>query len=121
MPKKTVKKAVRTAPLKAPAESWYWVCALYCSERRKSKKNPAPASHLWERRVFVFRAKRGQERRDAHALAKQHEHKFKNAEGDMVYWRFKGIESYAELFDKRIVSGTEVYWTFFRRRANTRV
>jgi hypothetical protein len=34
-----------------------------------------------------------------------------------VYWRFKGIESYAELFDKRIVSGTEVYWTFFRKRA----
>jgi hypothetical protein len=117
MPKQIAKKAAKSAPLKPQTESWYWVCALYCSERRASKTAPAPASHLWERRVFVFKSRRGQERRAARTLAKQHEHKFRNAEGDMVYWRFKGIESYAELFDKRIVSGTEVYWTFFRKRA----
>ncbi len=114
MARTKVKKALKPPPL---TESWFWVCALYRSERRKKAGEPERKTHLWERRVFVFKAHRGGERKAARALAKSHEHKFKNVYGEVVYWRFQAIESYAELFDKRITSGTEVYWTFFRKRA----
>ncbi len=99
-------------------EGWFWVSAIYRSERPKSGRTKGPhkgGKYLWERRVFVLKAPLGQERRAARRLAKQHEHKYKNVYGETVHWRLKEIEGYAELFDKRIVSGTEVYWTFFER------
>ncbi len=113
--KKTTKPArPKTAVTAAPAveESWFWVCALYKSERG-GKKGRLRKRHLWERRVFVIRAARGDERRIARQVAEAHEQKFKNGAGETVYWRLKEIEAYAELFDKRITSGTEVYWNFF--------
>jgi hypothetical protein len=99
-------------------EGWFWVSAIYRSERPESASTKGPhkgGKYLWERRVFVFKAPLGQERRAARRLAKQHEHKYKNVYGETVHWHLKEIEGYAELFDKRIVSGTEVYWTFFER------
>jgi Domain of unknown function (DUF4288) len=104
------KPALKLAP--ALEESWFWVCALYKSERG-GKKGRLRKRHLWERRVFVIRAVRGAERRVARQVAEAHEQKYKNGSGETVYWRLKEIEAYAELFDKRITSGTEVYWTFF--------
>lgn len=111
MSKKIIKANLRTSELPA---SWFWVCALYKSERA-GKKGAQRKRHLWERRVFLIRAVRGEERRVAREMARAREHKYKNALGETVYWRLKSIESYAELFDKRVSNGTEVFWEFFER------
>lgn len=111
MSKKTIKTKLTESVLPS---KWFWVCALYKSERG-SKKEAQRKRHLWERRVFLIRAVRGEERRMAREAAKAHEHKYKNARGETVYWRLKSIESYAELFDKRVSNGTEVFWEFFER------
>ena len=109
MAKITVKKGLSAAKAE---ESWFWVSALYKSERG-GKLGRARKRHLWERRVFVIRAARGDERRVAKQVAKQNEQTYKNGAGETIYWRLKEIEAYAELFDRRITSGTEVYWNFF--------
>ncbi len=71
--------------------------------------------HLFERRVFVIRAVRGQERKVARRVAKCRETKIRDAAGVTVTWQLQEIEGYAELFDKRITSGAEVYWSYFIR------
>jgi hypothetical protein len=113
-PKKGGKKAAK--PVKRPRarDAWFWVSALYRSDQGK-KKNTAEQKLLWERRVFVFKVALGQERKEARAIAKKHEHKYKNVNGETVHWKLQDVEGYAELFASRIVSGTEVYWTFLEQ------
>jgi hypothetical protein len=112
---KTTQSAKRTSK---PKEAWYWVCALYRAERRKDGERVKQRTLLWERNVFLIKAPRGQERRLALKTARAAQVKYKNALGETVDWRFDSIESYAELFDGRITSGTQVYWSFFRKKAS---
>ena len=97
----------------AVGESWFWVSALYKSVPVGNSELPLRRRNLWERRVFVIRALRGEERRVARRVAKQHEMNYVTPKGENAVWRLQEIEAYAELFDRKIESGTEVYWSFF--------
>jgi Domain of unknown function (DUF4288) len=116
MAKKQIKKNLITgkAKLAAPPTAWFWVSALYKHIDSREKQTPR-RKHLWERRVFVFQVQRGGERREARRVAKAAEIKQKNPDGGTVHWKLMEVEAYSELFDKRIRSGAEVYWTFFNR------
>ena len=94
-------------------ESWFWVSALYKSVPVGKSELAARRRNLWERRVFVIRVLRGDERRVARRVAKQHEKKYVTPKGENAVWRLQEIEAYAELFDQKIESGTEGYWNFF--------
>jgi hypothetical protein len=90
---------------------WFYVAADYKSVHiGKSRKR-----HLWERRVFVFRARPEEAADRAARIAKQNEHEYISATGDRVRWELQAIESSAELFDDEITDGTEVYWDWFVR------
>jgi len=90
---------------------WFYVAADYKSVHLgKSRKR-----HLWERRVFVFRARPEEAADRAAGIAKQNEHEYVSATGDHVRWELQEIESLAELFDDEITEGTEVYWDYFVR------
>lgn len=93
---------------------WFWVCAVYKSTQSSASMLDS-RQHLYERRVFVIRAVRGQERKVARRVAKSRETRIKDEDGVTVAWQLQEIEGYAELFDKRITSGAEVYWSYFIR------
>jgi len=96
-------------------ESWFWVSALYRLTPIGAASLPPERAHRWERRVFVIRALRGEERKLAQRVAKAHETRHGVPKGEKAVWRLQEIESFAELFDERIENGTEVYWHFFTR------
>jgi hypothetical protein len=110
---KSAKSAKKAAT--AVAESWFWVSALYRLTPIGAAVLAPERANLWERRVFVIRAARGEERRVARELAKAHEARHEVAKGEKARWRLQEIEAFAELFDERIENGTEVYWQFFKR------
>ena len=123
-PKKAKDKAVEKKPALKTAkklaatiisESWFWVSALYKLEPIGRAVLAPARNHQWERRVFVIRAQRGDERRVAKRVAKDHETKHGVPKGENAIWRLQEVEAYAELFDEQIESGTEVYWQFFSK------
>jgi hypothetical protein len=123
-PKKAKEKAVEKKPDSKTAkktatviigESWFWVSALYKLEPIGQAVLAPARNHQWERRVFVIRAQRGDERRVARRVAKDHETKHGVPKGEKAIWRLQEVEAYAELFDEQIESGTEVYWHFFSK------
>lgn len=65
---------------------------------------------LWERRVFVFRSTVDKAESLALKIAKERAHEYKNGEGKRIKVKFRGIESTSELFDSKLITGTEVYW-----------
>lgn len=110
------KPAVAAAePEPAVVERWFWVSALYKLTPIGNAMLSPERSNQWERRVFVVRAQRGDERRVARRIAKEHETRHNVPKGEKAVWRLQDIEAYAELFDEQIESGTEVYWQFFAR------
>ena len=90
---------------------WFYVAADYKAVHVGTKRK----RHLWERRVFVFRTTADKAESKALEIAKENEHEYISATGDLVRWTFMGIESTSELFDKGITNGTEVYWDWFVR------
>lgn len=96
-------------------ESWFWVSALYRLMPFGAATLSPERANRWERRVFVIRAVRGEERKLAQRVAKAHETRHAVPKGEKAVWRLQEIESFAELFDERIDNGTEVYWHFFTR------
>lgn len=90
---------------------WFYVAADYKAVHVGTKRK----RHLWERKVFVFRTTADKAESKALEIAKENEHEYISATGDLVRWTFMGIESTSELFDKEITDGTEVYWDWFVR------
>ncbi len=96
---------------------WFYVAADYESVHRgKNEKK-----HLWERRVFVYRATEAAAEKEGLSLARSQEHSYRNGEGTLIQVKFRGIESYSQLFDVRIISGTEVYWDFSWKSTKSKV
>jgi hypothetical protein len=80
---------------------WYYVAADY----ENVHLNENLRKHLWERRVFVFRASKKDAAKTALKIAKEQEYDFKNSDGNRIDVKFRGIESTSELLDQRLVSG----------------
>lgn len=79
-------------------------------------EDPARRRHLWERLVFLVRARTDEEARArAEALARVKEHEYIAAAGNPVRWTFQGVEEVQPLHDRDIMEGTEVYWEFVER------
>lgn len=96
---------------RAPKLKWFYVAVDYESVHRgKNEKK-----HLWERRVFVYRATEATAEKEALSLARSHEHNYRNGENTLIQVKFRGIESYSQLFDTKTISGTEVYWDWSYR------
>ena len=115
MEKKPALKTAKKLAATIVSESWFWVSALYKLEPIGRAVLAPARNHQWERRVFVIRAQRGDERRVAKRVAKDHETKHGVPKGENAIWRLQEVEAYAELFDAQIESGTEVYWQFFSK------
>jgi hypothetical protein len=106
------------SPLSPPSPNdedgpaWYWVSATY-----KAVHLGVPRKrHLWERTVFLIRASSDAEAADvARQVAREKEHEYLAAGGDMVRWVLQEVEEIHELFESDIQQGTEVYWEFFER------
>lgn len=90
---------------------WFYVAADYKAVHVGTKRK----RHLWQRKVFVFRTTADNAESKALEIARENEHEYISATGDLVRWTFMGIESTSELFDKVITDGTEVYWDWFVR------
>lgn len=88
---------------------WFYVAADYKAVHVGTNRK----RHLWARRVFVFRTTTDRAESKALEIAKENEHEYISATGDLVRWTFMGIESTSELLDKGITDGTEVYWDWF--------
>src|SRR5262249_50803022 len=99
-------------PSDDPAREWYWVAALY-----KAVHVGVPRKrHLWERTVFLVQATSDAEAaQTAERVAREKEHEYVAAAGDLIRWTFQYIEDIQSLLDEAFEEGTEVYWTCFER------
>ena len=72
---------------------------------------------LWDRQLVVLRA-RGSDAayRAALKLGREQNHMYRNAAGNTVRWRFKGLCNLEELLAKTIRSGTEIHSRLFREK-----
>lgn len=91
---------------------WWWASAVYKGEHvdRPRRRN------LWERIVFLLRARNQQEAYErAQELARSKEAFYTTAVGDQLRWTLQAVEGVQELFDQALEEGSEVYWEFFER------
>jgi hypothetical protein len=97
-------------------KDWYAVTVLFCSYH-----GDVPSLRpLCEERVVLFRG--GSEkvvRRAAIAYGKAEMHSYQNLYGELVEWKFIGIERVEILEPPRDANGWEVASRFVRRSART--
>lgn len=68
---------------------------------------------LFEERIIVCRARSASEaRKKAAMFGRASKQDYKNMYGKKVVWVFKEVLGVAELFDRTIREGTEVYYRF---------
>jgi len=92
-------------------DNWYFVSVVY---RASVRGNSPPI--LFERRVFLVAAPNVVVAKQVgQAVAVSSELGYKNEFGEFISWKLECIEDVQELFDKNIVTGTQVYWSYFER------
>ena len=88
---------------------------IRCTGRGQSTRVP-----LYEDRLVLVRAKSHEAAKmKARRIVNQTEIPYKNALGNIVYWRLAGVCGSAELFEHdfangKIKDGAEVYWRYIR-------
>lgn len=93
---------------------WYTTECLFRSVLDGGRKR---AQHL-ERRCFLLRATNEQSAtKKAQDLARKKQHSYLNSDGEKVEWVLEKVVDTKEIFDKRLVEGTEVFHEYVGRRA----
>ncbi len=88
---------------------WYTVRVLI----KATGKGQPTALPLFEDRLLLVRANGHREaERKAARIVGSTEKPYKNPFGNSVRWKLATVYESVELFDEKIVDGTEVYWRF---------
>lgn len=90
---------------------WY-VASLFFVSVHPKQKNAIP---LWEEEVVLMDSPTDEEAANkAEKFGKAKEHKYKNAKGETVEWRFVKVERVCQLDTNSLVDGTELFSRFLR-------
>jgi hypothetical protein len=90
---------------------WYAVNLLF----EGCHPDQPPASNRWEERIILLDAAcEDDARQDAEQRGKADECEYTSATGELVQWRFRGIERVHAIEAPALESGTEVFYRFLR-------
>src|SRR5438128_11084058 len=85
---------------------WYGIDLLF----EGCHPGQPPEANLWEERIILLDVPTEDEaRRQAEVYGKSEEHEYTSATGELVQWRFRGVESVQALDATNLESGTEVF------------
>lgn len=102
----------REHPDSAAVGAWYSATVLFKAVHPGAVRR----RHLWERNTFLLRASEDCSIAEkAERIAREMEHEYESAGGQLVRWEFQSVEKIQELFDAELDDGTEVCWEFFER------
>src|SRR5579864_6884314 len=88
---------------------WYGVDLLF----EGCHPGQAPETNLWEERIVLLDAASDDEaRQQAELHGKSEEHEYTSATGELVQWRYRGLERIYAIDSTLLESGTEVFSRF---------
>lgn len=90
-----------------------WFCAsllLYSEHAGQPNADP-----LWEELIILFQAENEESaRQKAESRGKAEQHEYRNAENELIRWRFERVERIYEIESEILEDGTEVFSRFLR-------
>src|SRR5438876_745565 len=90
---------------------WFSVSVLSVAEHDDKR----PSDALWEEQIFLVDAQHKEEALlKGEEFAKAGRPRYKNADGEVICWKFERVESIHELLEQEVKSGTEVFSRFLR-------
>ena len=91
-------------------ENWYTAKCLYDAWIDGEKAASDPSAEY--RYLLLCAANESSARPKGEALAKAHEHSYKNGDGQLVSWQLNSVLHVKEIFDFSLREGAEVYYEY---------
>jgi hypothetical protein len=91
----------------------YAVRALYRADH--GRKDASSVRGFLEESVLLFKSSPSSVAAKGREIAEQHQHSYKNVDGEVVRWKLHRVLEIVEVLDRRIKEGSEVYHRFHLR------